>query len=715
LGNPNAQPPTPTQTPTSGVFSSPVFQTPRAEAPTFDNRTGWTPTFAEEYSVFNATPGRLTSTGTHFADISTPRPSTASSQKGPLSNTTELEAELASHVHHSIQTNLPLPPVDPSRRLPSSPQDFSLHGTGSSDKKSLSTPRKPRRRLEEAFSRQTATPPQSAIKSSRKLAPKPQSRTMQADQEQPQISSGTPGLPNHLNFSTEPDDMFAYSMTAPATAPIYTNTKSFWDPDSSMSGMDMDLDFNAGSSAIFDPGMSHRVSNSVDWARSNQMFQDTVNMQVFNEDIVQAPIRQRPIIAKDQMSSATPNISDSSFVFDGSTVSEDPFAVVASSGAVDPGLLFTFPDLTSSNITGPELDPPIQSYSQPSTSQIVRKPYQHQQRESMRDQEELRRSRSSKETNTAARHEKTSFSSPAKKSGRPSLQRSASDSRTKLGPSRRPGQLSTIAPRPSNAEVRENPIRRRTSPLKHQSRTSLSSIPESVSGTRTALTFSIDANGRARTETKIIVEEPMMKRRPSSPMSDDWGSSQHSDSSTDEDPIILPSRNTSFSLPPRRPDRPKLGHFDTSRQSVEGRRQSIEEPQRSFNASGTFSRKVQPDEQESEAETVLDDYDGSGDATAALRKVMESRKQGAMHQGSSQHHFNPSSSNRRTGASNITPHKNNQQYYNSTSSTNLSPTTVSDPDLATPSTDRESSRSDSTRCICNNRDGDGFMIQWYVL
>jgi hypothetical protein len=528
------------------------------------------------------------------------------------------------------------------------------------------------------------------------------------------MSSSTPGLPNHINFSTGPDDMFAYPMTAPATAPIFTNTKSFWDPNSSMSGMEMDLDFSAGSNAMFDPGMPHRVSSSVDWGRSNQMFQDTVNMPAFNEDIVHVPGRQRPIAPKDQMSNAARNISDSNFGFGGSTMSEDPFAVVASSGAVNPGLLFTFPDLTSSNITGPELDPPIPSYSQPTTSQVVRKPYQHQQRESMRDQEELRRSRSSKDTSTAARQEKTSFSSPAKKSGRPSLQRSASDSRTKLVPSRRSGQLSTIAPRPSTAEVRENPIRK-TSPLKHQSRTSLSSIPESVSGTRTALTFSIDANGRARTETKIIVEEPMMmERRPSSPMSDDWASSQHSDSSTDEDPIILPSRNTSFSLPQRRPDRPKLGHFDTSRKSVEGRRHSTEEPQRSISASGAFSRNAQPDEQESEAETVMDDYDGSGDATTALRKVMESRKQGAMQQGSSQHHFHSNNTNRRTSASHTTPRKNNQQYYNSTSSTNLSPTTVSDPDLATPSTDRESSRSDSTRCICNNRDGDGFMIQWYV-
>lgn len=53
FGNPNAQPPTPTQTPTSGQFPSPTaIQTPRNSS-SFENRGGWTPTFAEEYSVSN--------------------------------------------------------------------------------------------------------------------------------------------------------------------------------------------------------------------------------------------------------------------------------------------------------------------------------------------------------------------------------------------------------------------------------------------------------------------------------------------------------------------------------------------------------------------------------------------------------------------------------------------------------------------------------------
>jgi hypothetical protein len=44
---------------------------------------------------------------------------------------------------------------------------------------------------------------------------------------------------------------------------------------------------------------------------------------------------------------------------------------------------------------------------------------------------------------------------------------------------------------------------------------------------------------------------------------------------------------------------------------------------------------------------------------------------------------------------------------------NTSPTTVTDPDITTPSTDRDSNLSDETRCVCGTSDGSGqLMIQW---
>jgi hypothetical protein len=233
---------------------------------------------------------------------------------------------------------------------------------------------------------------------------------------------------------------------------------------------------------------------------------------------------------------------------------------------------------------------------------------------------------------------------------------------------------------------------------------SLNSIPESVPGTRTAIEFTIDAKGRARTETRIIPEEPVtVRKKTPSIVSEKWGSDPD-DSSTDEEPIIVPSRNTSFTLPPRRNDKPRLANFDTSYQFTDP-------GYRDFGDAVAPKRRFPSHEEESEAETVMEDDDGAGNAANALRKVLESRKQAATGQPVSQANLYSSNQFRRGAAPQIMPTY-GQQYYNSSPPTNLSPTTVSDPDLATPTTDRESSMSESTRCICHSRDGDTFMIQW---
>lgn len=691
FGNPNAQPPTPTQTPTSGVFSSPTFQTPRANKTTSEDHSGWTPTFAEEYSVFNATPGRLISTGGTFGEIATPRPSTGSSQNGPLSHVIDLEAEIASHVHYNVQTDLFLPPVDPSRQLSSSPQEPPAHGTRSNAKKATVTPRKPRRRLEEAFSGQTATPPKSASKTSRKLAPKPGTETMQRDPRSIQQSSAAQGNSNALHLSNGPDDMFAFPASGPVTAPIYMDGKSFWDPDSSMSGMNMDMDFMAADCAPFDSTTSQRPNSSAHWGGNNLIFEDITSMQSLIHDDGRGQGHQHPMASRAPMSSAPQGQSGTAFSYGGSTLSEDPFAMTSTSDAVNPGLLFTFSDAFSPITTDSKTNDSVMAYSQPSMAPLVREPYQHQQRESRRDQEEYLRLRASKEKS------RVSFSSPAKLGDRPGLKRSASvnDSRAKIVPTRRSNQLSNSRSRTSDVGSRPTSNRGRSSPIKHQSQMSLSSIPESVLGTRTALTFSIDANGRARTETKIIVEEPMaLKRRAPSVKSEEYGSS-HSDSSTDEDEIVVPSRNTSFSVPSKR-SQPKFSRFETSQPP-------IERGQHSFDVNASFNMGRLPDDQESEAETVMDDYDGAGDATDALRKAMETRKQSIGGPGNSRHHMY--SNNPARGGPSFRGHV--QTYYNS-----ASPTTVSDPDLTSPSTDRDSSISDSTRCVCGARDGEGFMIQW---
>ncbi|KAH7360534.1 hypothetical protein BKA65DRAFT_392053 [Rhexocercosporidium sp. MPI-PUGE-AT-0058] len=673
FGNPNAQPPTPTQTPTSGQFPSPTtFQTPRNSS-SFENRGGWTPTFAEEYSVFNATPGRLTSAQQHFSEASTPRPSTASTHNRRLS-AGDFAAELATHVHHlSPNPSLSLPPVDPSNQLPSSPGPYpTTQGRFDDNLNNQVTPRKPRKRLEEAFSSQTATPPATKSKGSRKLAPKLPTDTMQNDSQDSHY--GASQTPTHqqslMSFPSSTSEFF-YPMSAPATAPVFTNTKPFWDPDASMGGMD--LDFSTDDPSMFNVG-PHRMSNSFDWGRSNQMFQETVNVPTPTPNITMqseqsTTKRQRPLAPK--LPKSTTELLPSTlapFDFNNVSASEDPFSPSAL-GGVDPGLLFSRnnPLTMPSEFQDVQLPP-----TRPVTSHVELKPYQHQLRESIRDQEELRRSRGSRESSRNRRFERGTASSPVKGSARPGLQRSISESRGRRSQDR------TLS-RPSTGRI---------SPIKHQRPSNLMSIPEMERPqTRTEVKFTIDANGRARTETVLVEGDPRTSRGGPLARSEGWESSQYDESSSDDEPILVPSRNTSFSLPQQKP--PKIGNFDTSRvqrRSSGGYSQSESSSQRSFRR----------DSLGSEAETVVEENDGSGDAAQALRKVMESRKRGQAKPRNPRHHR----------YSDSTP-GGNSQYGNYSSSTNMSPTTITDPDGGTTPS---STKSGTTRCVCGNSDSEGLMI-----
>jgi hypothetical protein len=209
------------------------------------------------------------------------------------------------------------------------------------------------------------------------------------------------------------------------------------------------------------------------------------------------------------------------------------------------------------------------------------------------------------------------------------------------------------------------------------------------------MVFTIDAKGKARTEKVVVGEALKQANSSSSSRKEELESSQY-ESSSDDEPIIVPSRNSSFTLPAQSKG-PKLARFETSNHGVDARRQST--AANSYSQSESSSqRSLHLDEVESEAETVMEEDDGSGDATLELRKVMETRKKQQLEGRNSRHHRYASGINPRGGV----------QYVNYGSSTNISPTTVTDPDAATPS----SLGNGSTRCVCNNTDNEGFMIQW---
>lgn len=222
----------------------------------------------------------------------------------------------------------------------------------------------------------------------------------------------------------------------------------------------------------------------------------------------------------------------------------------------------------------------------------------------------------------------------------------------------------------------------RVSPLKRIA--GLSSIPETAPRLRTEVEFVIDSNGRARMENVIV-------RDPSSSRYEDEDSPY--ESSSDDDTMMVRSRNTSFEIP--QPKGPKSGRFETSSRGTE-RRHSTHNSYSRSDSSRSSQRSTRRGSLDSEAETVME-QDTTGDATQEIRKLMESRKQT---------HYKAQHSMQRRHPTDLRP----RPRYNYASSSNLSPSTNTDLDGTTPS----STRSGTTRCVCNNPDSEGFMIQWYV-
>lgn len=214
----------------------------------------------------------------------------------------------------------------------------------------------------------------------------------------------------------------------------------------------------------------------------------------------------------------------------------------------------------------------------------------------------------------------------------------------------------------------------RISPVKRIA--GLSSIPEASTSMRTEVKFVIDKNGRAGTETVIVSDK-------SRSFYDD-GQSQ-SDTSDDE-PVMSFSRNTSFDLP-----RQMVPKFDRSENS-RGKEPQRHASQGSHSRSDSSRSSQRRGSLDSEAETVMD-VDASGDASQEIRKMMQARKQ--------VQHKNTNNTLRR----NPTDLRPRPTYYAPSSTVSPTRTNLSG---ATPS----STRSGTTRCVCRSDDNEGIMIQW---
>lgn len=591
--------------------------------------------------------------------------------------------------HFSPNPSLPLPPVDPSRRLASSPNSITVPKEYTADSDSLPSPdpskqppsssKKARRgTVTDSEPTQTATPPPTGRRGERKLAPK---ITMQNDQSfgQPDFT-GASQQHDIAALMAASGDMFGYPMSAPAGAPA-----NFWDP----STMGMDLDFSAPASNVFQttPAHSHRHTGSFDWNSEIQLFQDpSAPMPSTNQGNMQ-PLRQERILAPKPLAphpSTTAATVAMSAAFAASM--DDPFGIMAPGDAVDPGLLFSRPQTSAMEASFMPV-----TVSGSAEAAIA----ESGSRTPIGD--ELRRSASAKDMRLGAVPDRSFASSPVK-SNRPGLSRSVSENRgrrtqnrpvlPKLAPAIRPVSQASSTSSVESGRPMARPSGR-ASPLKSQHRLSgLASIPETAPQprTRTSVRFTIDSRGRARAETTILhgerdLDGTVSHRRTSRERSHTEGFSSGDDSSTDDEPIIIPSRtnsfNASFALPD--PLRPVGSIFHSSRRSVSDRSTS------SFAMDGGSQHEA-----ESEAETVMNEHhDKVGDATSELRKVIEDRQK---------------RSNQIGGAR-------SQRYLQTNNLGIFRGDTISPSNLTESSllTDRQ-----DIRCVCNRKaseEGDGFMVQ----
>ena len=718
---PSGEPPTPTRTPTSPNFFLNSFQTPKQDSRSHGPFSPWTPDFPSATSPDFKTPTRLSFT----------TPTQTPTQSSRHSTGQDLEAEIASHVHHlSPNPNIPLPPIEPGRQLPSSPNPSLTTESKHSHidpTQPLTTPQKPTLDTNVTTSMNSAgsmqTPPPTSTSASRRKAQQAQVARLVKESADKGKRMTFPRFaqPGHveapssrveespqqfqaLQFSPEG---FGFPMSGPATAPIYPQHKLFWDPEQGSDTMNMDFSMDDTFTAFgmqknLDPFSSAEdFGNATQFSTSpgfNLLGTSSDNMAAFTSTSTHADTPSR-------------------------TATSVTMARIPSRGhAVNPSLLFSSPSRAA------------EASSMPPSSQTIQddilKPYALQLRDAQIEMEMQNARRPKRKRGPE------SGDSPAVKAALQTLREDGIDGAKK-------GDIDELASRRARSRNSSRSKGNRGAgqlPLqKQRSRTNLHMSGDgSQAYKRTSVTLTIDASGRAKTKTRVMDES-----RPSSRMEVD--SDDDSESSSSSSAGMAMSQPQSFAYPRPKQKLPPLGRFTTDPKS-HSQRSSYASTKASSSSARTLSEAtnqrrpsnlfmqsssqhsqasyngVAGEEDESEASTVIDSDDDKGDAQSELKKIIRSR--------SSQK--KPSRQSILPGPTHVIPDQRRPYpsqgssggpYYMSESMTpgnryndpysNISPTTITDPDLATPSTGRSNLSSDSVRCVYESCHDDGrLMIQW---
>lgn len=736
----SAQPLTPTRTPTSASFVQASFETPKHESSFYDPRVTWNT--ADPYAT---TPDFLKTP--KYLSFTTPNqsPNLGLSTKRSLSGQ-NIEEQIAAHVQHI--SSLPL--VEPPHQLalssmPSSPslltqQSFppTSDQTPTQMKIGVDQPTDPLTRS--AGSMQT--PPPTSTSASRRKGEQVQTTSISGGSAVDLRRMSTPtglkvkngeGLPSQIDESPlqlgslqfSPNG-FGFSVSGSATVPTYPQHKLFWDSNQNPDGMSLDFPYETfalglENSKDLDPFTSSHHKANVSHLPSASSLGD-LDIRNSREMGLEMP--------KTQDAAKQPD-----FISSGLMIRNVP-------KGVNPSLLFSSPSRP--------LQHPV---SVEKISNEALQPYASQ----LRDAQESGLDRVSK------RRRKLNDDSPAVKAALQSL-REETNSRTStedISDEFIPVQSRNAITRLGRVATKASESSRRMGSARKVQRTAYQQASVRASRSRTAVTLTIDENGRAKTETKVIHEDagssgPLSKAN--ADMDTDSDESE-SDSSSESDEMTI-SQPQSFALPSQKAGKPKLARFVTDskthsqkssyasnlassnagynlivsdkldrrinaarRPSSGGRRESPAKRKLHGTHPSTAvcddidrARSGRVIEINSEAESVTTSDDDRGDAQSELKKIVRVR---AQIRPSSQAGARKSSVVHPSSRAQVNPELFGAMTFGQGDGANAiddnSPTTITDPGLSTPGTGRESLMGEATRCVCPGFEIEGeLMILWYV-
>ena len=488
----------------------------------------------------------------------------------------------------------------------------------------------------------------------------------------------SPNLFPSLQFSP---DMFSNAAFGPATAPAYPQQRLFWDPN--MGSMDA----VAGLPPYQDPFAFSQPD-------FNQSFHSTSTVMQSFDPTTQVPELQPYDLPPMSRPMNTSYVDGAAFPAPFSTSPR-----MAPPREENPSMFLSSPARRFTN----------NDHQQPMQNTIARdKPaYHHQIEESRREREAKRQRKGDVKHPSVTRSVMEALRRPVSpvKDSRPGLKRSLTHSGVAANkPHLRNQSHVSFLDNVSNASGSTNHSRRtgRSSPLKSLAASINRSQASSRNSKRTSMSLSIDEHGVARTVVTKVPDEMDLDT--------EEDSSDSEISFRDESDFhVMRSQQNSFAYPEDDdmhdnaplPSSRLHGHSKNSSYStMTSRSSALHSSQTSSSYSTTKARG--PNRPGQRKSIMLEPMrEDEGDAQQALRAIIQDRSRSASTQDGSMSSMQFNSS----------PPLHQNQY----ATFNVSPTTITDPDLATPSTDRDSSVSNgSTRCVCNSSEPSNLMIQWCV-